>query len=891
MGEHRLLKKGPLLFTTALLSFYPVCMAEAATSSFEKSPLLSATSAPYGHLTPSLAESKRLGQTQSLPKSYRDLLSPASLLPSIEDLNTLESTLSRLENQLKTLYISKAKDPLNTPALSKAITDVENSISTLKKDIQTLKNDLLALKNAEISLSNALQTLSSAQTALTNAQDAKTSASNTLLTSKEAKSNQQVLTDASKIALDTAQSLYDQSLTKKQLSDASLTHQQEVTAQALQTLNERQAQTSTSAESLAQAQATYNEAEQARQEAQAAYDQAQHNYNNNLIPDPSWTPPTYQKENIRLVPVTTTVTETTQSPNILPALDHTIWTGAGTGFQNARPTINGGVLKFSYMQQSVTYTKQENLQGPLTLSVDVKNNDQNRGQQDTYKIELHTYNASGQQNGYAVYNSPTGWHDWTQRQITVDPTSPVASYKVTLTGFDGGYWAGTYGPEMRTPTLSATITTTTTTTTYTYETYYTTEPVLIEGTLQVKINEGGQATFTAPEGSTFTSSNLRYEAKDRPECGVDINPPVQGKTQVTISADNGVWGDPCGGWYKHVTGTISYLGQPTAPLIKDPALLPALQQAQENLTNAEEYAAIKLQTLNEAKANNQETISQLQTAQQNYNTEAAKSQELQTLNEALSLEVITNKTSLDNYSQNHEKELNNLSVATTNETLATTALEDATSKLTTAEKNLEEATLQETTAKNEYSSVQTSNEASFEVATSSSSRIQPLIDAANEILNKEPKPEPEPEQGSAEIPAIIENLMDVDLNAVDPTELTPEQAVQLVEAALVAFETATEGSPEYEQALDALYLAAEQDDIELPAELAAIPGLAGAVEVLNFLGNAGADMSPKVREESEKVVIATVIAAGAAIQAATGAATSAAVSASAPSGGSRRIGK
>jgi hypothetical protein len=161
------------------------------------------------------------------------------------------------------------------------------------------------------------------------------------------------------------------------------------------------------------------------------------------------------------------------------------------------------------------------------------------------------------------------------------------------------------------------------------------------------------------------------------------------------------------------------------------------------------------------------------------------------------------------------------------------------------------------------------------------------------IANEEP-PAPE-EEGSKEIPAELsaENLMEVNLEEVDPTELTEAQAEQLVEAALETFETAEEGSPEYEQALDALYLAAEQDDIELSPELAAIPGLAGAVEVLNFLGNAGADMSPKVREESEKVVVATVIAAGAAIQAATGAATSAAVSAGGSTGssGSRRIGK
>jgi hypothetical protein len=150
-------------------------------------------------------------------------------------------------------------------------------------------------------------------------------------------------------------------------------------------------------------------------------------------------------------------------------------------------------------------------------------------------------------------------------------------------------------------------------------------------------------------------------------------------------------------------------------------------------------------------------------------------------------------------------------------------------------------------------------------------------------------PEPPVEEGSKEIPAELtaENLMDVNLEAVDPTELTEAQAEQLVEAALETFLTAEEGSEEYEQALDALYLAAEQDDIVLDESLAAIPGLAGAVEVLNFLGNAGADMSPKVREESEKIVVTAVVAAGAAIQSAAAAASTA----SAPSGGSRRIGK
>ena len=117
---------------------------------------------------------------------------------------------------------------------------------------------------------------------------------------------------------------------------------------------------------------------------------------------------------------------------------------------------------------------------------------------------------------------------------------------------------------------------------------------------------------------------------------------------------------------------------------------------------------------------------------------------------------------------------------------------------------------------------------------------------------------------------------------VDPTTLTETQVAELKEAALATFETAEPGSEEYEAALDALLIAAQADDIVLDEELAAIPligNVAGAaVEVFNALGNAGADMSPQVREQSEKVVIAAVIV-GQVAMTATAAATSAAAAA------------
>jgi hypothetical protein len=133
--------------------------------------------------------------------------------------------------------------------------------------------------------------------------------------------------------------------------------------------------------------------------------------------------------------------------------------------------------------------------------------------------------------------------------------------------------------------------------------------------------------------------------------------------------------------------------------------------------------------------------------------------------------------------------------------------------------------------------------------------------------------EPSPENPSSEetitsvedLPEEIspEVLMAIDLEEIVATDLTEEQAEALIEAALEVFETAESGSPEYEQALEALFVAAQQDDIVLDESLAAIPllgdVLGGALDTLNFLGNAGADMSPQVREQSEKTVIASVI--------------------------------
>lgn len=103
------------------------------------------------------------------------------------------------------------------------------------------------------------------------------------------------------------------------------------------------------------------------------------------------------------------------------------------------------------------------------------------------------------------------------------------------------------------------------------------------------------------------------------------------------------------------------------------------------------------------------------------------------------------------------------------------------------------------------------------------------------------------------------------LSTVKAASLTSEQKEVLVTAASISFEYAQQGTPVYNQAMEALFTVAESDDPTLLPEVAAIPligqALDGLLDAFNYLGNVGSDMSPQVREQSEKVVVSAVIVA------------------------------
>ena len=229
---------------------------------------------------------------------------------------------------------------------------------------------------------------------------------------------------------------------------------------------------------------------------------------------------------------------------------------------------------------------------------------------------------------------------------------------------------------------------------------------------------------------------------------------------------------------------------------------------------------------------------------------------------------------------------------------ATLSYQSAQSDLSIATTNL--AVLQGEQSKNVVTidvaqqSVTTKQE-ELSVAKQELAAIPPFKDPTpTPTQTQEPTKEPEkpitPEIPEPITPTPTQPELPVNIETVNPQELTASQVTELISVANEILNNSEQGSEEYEQALEALFVAAEADDITVSEELAAIPLLGNAAvaltDAVNFIGNVGADMSPKVREESEKIVVTAVVAVGAAVNAATGAALGAAApSAGGPSAG------
>jgi hypothetical protein len=138
--------------------------------------------------------------------------------------------------------------------------------------------------------------------------------------------------------------------------------------------------------------------------------------------------------------------------------------------------------------------------------------------------------------------------------------------------------------------------------------------------------------------------------------------------------------------------------------------------------------------------------------------------------------------------------------------------------------------------------------------------VEPIVPPTTPVV-----PEPEPSQTpEPEIPILP--LPQEPTITTPPTiepEVLPEETLPPVTEEPSPKPTPSEPEPTKEEILEHLMIAAKEDDPQLPKELLAIPligDIAGAVlDAFNALGNVGADMTPEVREQSEKVIIASVI--------------------------------
>ena len=354
------------------------------------------------------------------------------------------------------------------------------------------------------------------------------------------------------------------------------------------------------------------------------------------------------------------------------------------------------------------------------------------------------------------------------------------------------------------------------------------------------INEGGVLTATAPTNMLFSGVIARYVAHDS-TCGIDVSQIVGavfiGNNMASIGANNSVFGDPCPGWYKKLTVAFTYTNDPAAVPTQSPTVSP----------------------------------------------------------EPTSSPIVVPPQPEPTFTPEPSPEPTPEPQPTPSETPRPTPSpepEPTPEPVDPTPTPSPEPEPSPTTTPTPTPTEQPTPKPSETAQPSPTPSPSPSVPEPTPTLtpkptpNPEPKPIPNPEPVPTtpaevtsntpinEVVAVIEN--------VNPTTLTEAQVEVLVSVALQTFETAEQGSPEYEQALELLLVAAQADDIVLDEELAAIPligNVAGAaVEVFNALGNAGADMSPQVREQSEKVVIAAVIV-GQVAMTATAAATSAAAAA------------
>jgi hypothetical protein len=399
---------------------------------------------------------------------------------------------------------------------------------------------------------------------------------------------------------------------------------------------------------------------------------------------------------------------------------------------------------------------------------------------------------------------------WQGNSIEVFTVETVVSGEVIIqvSGKDEGFWGGWYGPVFSAPVV--------------------TEPAVETGTW-----EGQLFSAAAPAGEVFTAVTGWYGAPNDPNCGADVSAILAtylGSNTFEVSADNGVFGDPCGGVVKVLRVNLTSAVAPTQIEIL-PTPTPTPTETPTSVDAGPDPQTPVGQPVSQPEPSPIPTVEPVVTppvvepAPQPQPIPFPVEPAPAPVEPPLSIEP----------SPQPPQEVEPAPTPPVDIPLETVEESEPT--------QIEEQHIKEARIEEEPLPIQ-----------------PPVVESVEEKSI-----------------AVIE-----DLKEIAPEEMTDAQVAQLEAAVMAVFETAKQGSPEYAQALEALTVLAQADDVKLPAELAAIPLLGdaagAALEAFNAIGNIGADMSPAVREQAEDAVVASVIVGQVA-----SAAASAAVSASAAS--------
>jgi myosin heavy subunit len=619
--------------------------------------------------------------------------------------------------------------------------------------------------------------------------------------------------------------------------------------------------------------ADYLQTQQAQQQAQsnvdqakANLDQAQQNYDNNLIPDPNWQHPTIQVPHTVQVPMTTLVPHTVTT--LTGGLTADSFNRQNYGSRPPLPTSNevpiatqnvpninfqwgGGYVLNSGKYDRVLVRFTGNISFPTTQDVN--------------------FYAPGDDGVQLYIDGNLVINDWMDKggggsQSQLIHFEGGSSHTITLYFYENGgganvwlYYATPYSGYQIVPAayLGTTATTTTTyeaVTTYTTQTTYTTEPdpnataPLIHDLALLQQLQDAQAAY-----DQATQQKEQADANFQRAQGV----------QQQAAQD-------CTDSYYQLIDQAQVVNQAYDELQAAQATSNEAQSSyeaahrittdnQQRLDEANSKLQEVQKTSNEAHANLFTANSQLSAAQDAYSTEVQKSQALQTSNEE-ALQTSNEAVKSFQQAQSDLLQANDQASATTsNEAQAAQSELQAQEDLTAS-----------TTAESDAASVVASDQAasdssatSYEAALAAAQALPQQIDAAIAEAQRIANLQPPATIGDPNIPAVITDLTKVDIAQIDPTQISDAQVVQLQTAANQVLDATPEGSPEYQHALDVLFLAAQADDIQVDPAVAAIPGIGAAVQgitnVVNFLGNVGADIAPKVRKKAQKVVVTTIV--------------------------------